>query len=231
MHKLISLKNLLHSFRNTQTYSIRLLAVVALLLSFSGLAAAQSDEGHRWTANLGAGFTPLVGALDKRLDNGWHITFGGGYNFNSHFSLGAQIMYNGLGVSKGVLRELAVPDGNAHLWATTIEPRLNFAPHSKFTPYVVGGVGYYRRTVEFTQPTVAAVTVFDPFFFDIFPVLVPANLVIGKVIRDGIGGNAGVGFQIPVGHQLKFFTEVRYHYSNGGGIPTRMIPLTIGVRF
>jgi hypothetical protein len=62
-------------------------------------------------------------------------------------------------------------------------------------------------------------------------VLVPANLVIGKVIRDGIGGNAGVGFQIPVGHQLKFFTEVRYHYSNGGGIPTRMIPLTIGVRF
>ena len=42
MHKLISLKNLLHSFRNTQTYLIRLLAVVALLLSFSGLAAAQS---------------------------------------------------------------------------------------------------------------------------------------------------------------------------------------------
>jgi opacity protein-like surface antigen len=169
-----------------------------------------------------------VGALDKRLDNGWHISFGGGYYFTKRFSLGGQVMYNGLGVSRGVLTELAVPDGNAHVWAITAELRLNFAPRSKFTPYVVGRVGYYRRVVEFTQPTVAAVTVFDPFFFNFFPVLVPAN---GRVIRDGVGGNAGVGFQVPLGHGVKIFTEARYHYSNGGGIPTRMIPLTIGIRY
>lgn len=104
------------------------------------------------------------------------LSFGGGYNFNSRFSLGGQIIYNGLGVSRGVLREFAVPDGNARIWAFTTEPRLNFAPRRKFTLYVVGGVGYYRRVVEFTQPTLAAVTVFDPFFFTFFPVLVPANV-------------------------------------------------------
>jgi opacity protein-like surface antigen len=159
-------------FKKMRTYLIRVGVAATLLTSVTGMAAAQ-DEGHRWTANVGAGFTPLVGSLNRRLDNGWNISFGGGYNLNSRFSLGAQIMYNGLGVSRGVLREFAVPDGNARIWAFTVEPRLNFAPRRKFTPYVVGGVGYYRRVVEFTQPTVAAVTVFDPFFFTFFPVLIP----------------------------------------------------------
>lgn len=217
-------------FTKMRTYLMRTAALTTMLVCLAGLARAQEAE-HKWTANVGAGFTPLVGALDQRLDNGWNISFGGGYNFTDHFSLGGQIMYNGLGVSKGVLKELAVPDGNARVWAITVEPRLNFAPQRHFTPYIVGGVGYYRRVVEFTQPTVAAVTVFDP-FFGFFPALIPANEVIGRVIRDGIGGNAGLGFQAPVGHRgVKIFAEARFHYASGGGIPTRMVPMTIGVRF
>jgi len=223
MHKTIS-------FKKARTYLVRAVTAAAMLVSLAAIAPAQEAE-HKWTANLGVGFTPLVGALDQRLDNGWNITFGGGYRFTEHFSLGGQVMYNGLGVSRGVLNELAVPDGKARVWAITAEPRLDFALRSKVRPYIVGGVGYYRRVVEFTQPTVTAGVVFDPFFFDFIPVLLPADLVIGRVIRDGIGGNAGIGFQVPVGRGAKIFTEVRYHYSNGGGIPTRMIPLTVGVRF
>ena len=209
----------------------RAVAAAALLMASAGTAVAQ-DEGHRWTGNVGAGFTPLVGALDQRLDNGWNVQFGAGYHFTNRFSLGLEGMYNGLGVSRGVLNELAVPDGNAHVWVATVEPRLTFAPRYRFTPYVVGGVGYYRRTVEFTQPTVTAVTVFDP-FFGFVPTLIPADQVIGRITRDGIGGNGGFGFEIPVNRfgNAKVFAEARFHYSNGGGIPTRMIPFTIGVRF
>lgn len=218
-------------FKKIRTHLIGSVAAMALLTSFGGVASAQEEE-HKWTANVGAGFTPLLGALNQRLDNGWNISFGGGYRFSQRFSLGAQIMYNGLGVSRGVLREFAVPDGNARIWAFTVEPRLTFAPRRKFTPYVVGGVGYYRRVVEFTQPTLAAVTVFDPFFFTFSPVLIPANLVIGRAIRDGIGGNAGAGFQVPIGQSgVKIFAEARFHYSNNGHIPTRMVPLTIGLRY
>jgi opacity protein-like surface antigen len=218
-------------FKKMHMYVIRVGVAAALLVSFAGMAAAQ-DEEHRWTANVGAGFTPLVGSLDTRLDNGWNISFGVGYHFTSRFSMGAQIMYNGLGVSRGVLREFALPDGNARIWAITAEPRLSFAPRRKFTPYVVGGVGYYRRVVEFTQPTLVAVTVFDPFFFTFSPVLIPARVVIGRVIRDGIGGNAGAGFQVPIGQSgFKIFAEARFHYSNNGGTPTRMVPLTVGLRY
>jgi hypothetical protein len=109
------------------------------------------------------GFSPLVGAINQRLDNGWHVTFGAGYNFSNRFGVAGQFMYNGLGVSRGVLQEFSVPDGNANVWSITAEPRINFAPRRRFTPYFIGGVGYYRRTVEFTQPALAQTVVFDRF--------------------------------------------------------------------
>jgi opacity protein-like surface antigen len=223
-HHNISSKTILAASR----WGARLLI---LSLTFTGVLAAQETPEHRWTANVGAGFTPLVGALNKRLDNGWHISFGGGYNFNRHLSVNGQVMYNGLGVSEGVLRELSVPDGNAHLWAFTAEPRFSFAATKKISPYFIGGVGYYRRVVQFTQPTIAEVTIFDP-FFGFFPALVPANRVLGTITRDGVGLSAGLGFEIRLGHTGgKLFTEARFHYADLGGIPTRMVPFTIGVRF
>jgi hypothetical protein len=69
-------------------------------------------------------------------------------------------------------------------------------------------------------------------FSGFFPVLVPADVIIGSVVRDGVGGNGGLGFEVKIGSMgAKVFTEARYHYSNGGGIPTRMVPFTIGIRF
>jgi hypothetical protein len=178
------------------------------------------------------GFSPLVGAINQRLDNGWHVTFGAGYNFSNRFGVAGQFMYNGLGVSRGVLQEFSVPDGNANVWSITAEPRINFAPRRRFTPYVIGGVGYYRRTVEFTQPALAQTVVFDP-FFGFVPVTVQVNQVLGTFVRDGIGGSAGLGFDAPVRGEggPKFFTEVRFHYSDAGGIPLRMVPVTLGLRF
>lgn len=190
------------------------------------------DPFHRWTENIGAGFSPLIGDIHSRLNNGWHVTGGAGYRFNRYLSLGGQVMYNGFGVSNRLLREVDVPAGNAHLWAFTAQPMLQFAPRHGFDPYVVGGVGYYRRVVQFTRPTFATVDVFDPFFFGFLPVVIPANQVIGTIVRDGIGGSAGAGVNWRIGGSFaQVFLEVRYHYADVGSIVTRMIPVTIGLRF
>src|SRR5882762_6242651 len=50
--------------KKTRTYLLRAVALATILTCFIGIAAAQEAE-HKWTANLGAGFTPLVGALDQ----------------------------------------------------------------------------------------------------------------------------------------------------------------------
>ena len=47
----------------------------ALILSFSALAGGQEAEPW-YTFNIGGGYTPLVGHVSDRLDNGWHVTGG-----------------------------------------------------------------------------------------------------------------------------------------------------------
>jgi Outer membrane protein beta-barrel domain len=208
----------------------RMVILCAALLLTTGVAAGQ-DEGHHWTANIGAGYTPLVGDMHDDLNDGWNLTFGGGYRFNSFFSFEGEAMYDGLGVPTKLLDRFSVPAGNAHVWVVTAEPRVDFAPHRRFSPYILLGFGYYRRTVNFTQPTVAAVDVFDPFFFGFFPVLVPANEILGTIVRDGIGGNGGFGFDMRVGHGAKVFLQARYDYGATGNVPIRMVPITLGIRF
>jgi opacity protein-like surface antigen len=209
---------------------ITVAALVLLLLSTSVYSRAQDDTPY--TFNAGAGVSPLVGAISSRLNSGWHITFGGGYNFTPHFTTTIDYTYNGFGVSQKVLNEAGVPSGNAHMQSITVNPKLRLNRHSKFDPYVTGGVGYYRRTVEFTRPALVPVFIYDPFFGVFFDTLVPADEVLGRIIEDGVGGSLGGGFDIKLGDSgLKFFSEARYHYANTGRIVTRMVPVTFGIRW
>jgi opacity protein-like surface antigen len=205
------------------------LALVSLTLWLVAAPVCAQDQGLIISGS--AGYSPLVGDISSRLNNGWHVTIDGGYNFSSHFSTTLEYMYNGYGVSRRVLNEAQVPDGNAHLWAITVNPKLKLGTRDgSFTPYVVGGVGYYRRTIEFTTPVAVPVFIFDPFFGVFYNTLVSANQVLGDITRGGIGGSAGAGFEVKLGDSgVKLFTEARYHYADTGRIPTRMIPVTFGI--
>jgi opacity protein-like surface antigen len=209
-----------------------LIVTTALLLAGVAAIAAQAQDEHKLTIEGGGGVSPLVGNISNRLDTGWHVTLGAGYNFTRHFTVTGDFMYNGFGVSRAVLNEAKVPDGNAHLWSLTANPKIRFSPDSKVDPYVVGGIGYYRRVVEFTRPTLVPTLIFDPFFGALFNTLLPANQVIGRITRDGIGGSVGGGVDVRVGNGgLKLFGEVRYHDANTGAIDTQMVPITVGLRW
>ncbi len=194
------------------------LAIAVLFLSC--VSFGYSQDTHKWTADIGGGVSPLTGAISDRLDTGWNFTVSGGYNFNSYFSSSLRYTYNGLG------------DGDARVWSITLDPKIRFSAYHRVAPYVVGGVGFFRRTVEFKQPTFATTILFDPIFGFIFPAIIRVDQVIGRITRSGVGGNLGAGFEIGIGYQsLKFFTEVRYQYADTGRIPTRMVPVTFGLRW
>jgi len=87
--------------------------------------------------------------------------------------------------------------------------------------------------VEFTRPTLQPVVLFDP-FFGFFQGAIPADKVLGRITRNGIGGGGGLGFEVPVGsgaRRPKIFAEARYIYAATGAVPTRMVPLTFGLRW
>jgi hypothetical protein len=185
-----------------------------------------------WSVDVGVGPSPTVGDISSRLTNGWNINARAGYQFNDAFGLYGAIAYNGLGVTNQVLNALQVPDGNAHLWSLTAEPMWRFPIAHKVEGYVVGGAGWYRRTVEFTRPTINVVDVIDPWWGYIGPVIVPADQVLGSVTKDAFGANAGGGVALQLGESgTAVFAEVRYHYANTKPTSTSIVPVTVGLRW
>jgi opacity protein-like surface antigen len=218
-------------FRQFARSTAMLAALAFTVVAFSFSSSAQVEEVHHFTFNVGGGVSPLVGSISNRLNTGWNVTAGAGYRVDPHFSTSLQFTYNGFGVSRRVLNEANVPGGTARMWSITLDPKINFHPGSRFNPYVVGGAGYYRRTVEFTAPTTAPAFVFDPFFGVFYTTLVPADQVLGTITRDGVGGSLGGGVDFGISHGTSFFAEARYHYAGTGGIPTRVVPVTFGLRW
>jgi outer membrane protein with beta-barrel domain len=212
---------------------MRLLARCVLFLTLCIAAFSQTNEDRGFTFHAGGGYTPLVGDISRSLDNGWNAQAGAGYMFTPTFGLTADYQYNGLNVPTRVITELNVPDASAWVHSATVGPEVRFAPSRRISPYVVGGVGWYRRTIEFTRPTTAVATAFDPFFGFFFPTLISTNVVLGNITRDGFGGNVGGGFNVRLREsgKAKLFAEARYHRAMHARADTEMIPFTIGIRW
>lgn len=215
--------------------SLRSVNVVTLVLfAFAGSTpTALGQVWNKFSLYGGGGVTPVTGALGNRLDTGWNILVGGGYNITDQVGVNLEYQYNGLGVQRHVLQDLQVPDGNARVWSIGLSPVVRLRPSSsRIVPYLTAGGGYYRRTVEFTEPTTAYINIFDPWWGWYGPIGVPANRVLGRVSRGGPGFNLGGGFSVRVGESnAKFFAEARYHYASTAGLITRMVPVTFGIRW
>jgi opacity protein-like surface antigen len=194
-------------------------------------AAYPQSEVPRFSGSIGAGFTTPVYGTGQRFDTGWNAGAGVGFNFSRFLGVEGQFQFNDLGVNSAALNNLGFPDGTMRMWSVTLDPVIHFAPSNKFNPYIIGGGGLYHRTVEFTAPTVATVTGFDP-FFGFFPVNVPANQVLASNSVYKPGFNGGAGFSIPLGgSKVKLFAEARYHFMYTAPRGTSILPVTFGIRW
>lgn len=208
------------------TYSV-IGAFVCLAVSAS---AQVRDNG--FTFKVGGGYTPAVSNFANRVDNGWNVVAGAGYRFNRWTSLLGEFGYNNLGVNQNVLNNLSVPDGTARVWSVTAQPVFHLTPsESRFGAYVTAGGGFYRRTVEFTQPTTSFVTVYDPWFGYYGNVGVPTNEVLGSFSSNAGGVNGGVGLSALLSSSsgVRLFVEGRYHHAFTSRSGISYIPLTVGL--
>lgn len=81
--------------------------------------ASAQDEYHHFTANVGGGYTSVVGSVGNRLDGGGNFQAGAGFNFNRYLGVLGTFSFNQLGVTRSALNAIDVPDGNGRVYSLT----------------------------------------------------------------------------------------------------------------
>ena len=223
-----------------------------------------SDGSSKYTFMAGGGFNLPTGGTHNYLNTGWNFQVGGGRNFNKTFGVLAQFDYDHFGFQTGTLNNLLVlynsigasdQNGNAlsqlggssHVWSFTLDPIINYYTSDTWGAYVIGGVGFYHKTANFTIPGVG--TYCDPYYGCY---QYQANQTIDKYTSNAFGANAGVGFTYKFSRfaNQRFYAEARYVWMDNQPRPfdisgntsyfnafpqnsrrTTYIPVTFGIRF
>ncbi|MBZ5675644.1 MAG: porin family protein [Acidobacteriia bacterium] len=204
-----------------------------LLASGIGLLVAGAvfgQETPKFAFNLGGGFTEPVGRTGTKLDTGWNISAGAGYNFNSY--IGALVQFNDTqsDINGTTLNNAGFPGGDVNIWSLTLNPIVHTHPRGPVDVYFIGGGGLYHWHQEFTAPNVAAVTAFDP-FFGFYQALIPTTDVLSSYSVNKPGVNGGVGVSFGTKWNVKFYAESRYHRVFFGDRHADMLPVTFGIRW
>jgi hypothetical protein len=141
-------------------------------------------------------------------------------------------MFNQLGITRGELNSLNQPDGSARVYSVTLDPTFRLPLGHRFSAYVLGGGGFLRRTVEFTQPTLAQTFVFNPWWGYIGPALVPVNQILGTVTNNSGAFDVGGGLNVALPRTgAHLFIESRYFHGFTSNSNTTLVPVTVGIRW
>jgi hypothetical protein len=198
-------------------------------------ASPDGYDFHHYTFAFGGGFDIPAGQTSKYQTPGFNVKIAGGYNLNR--MLGAQVEYNydHFGIPQAQLNRVKEPNGDVHLWSIGIDPFINIPTRGKVQPYVIGGVGFYRKVTEFTEP-----------YASCYYYCYSASAIVAHFSNNAFGANGGIGFNFRASrwNDVKFFAEARYVWVNNsqssnsasdGYSPandrTGYFPATFGVRF
>jgi hypothetical protein len=140
--------------------------------------------------------------------------------FADHFGLRGSLLWSRSDIDNPIIRSrgsVTLPSvfgpvsGNVNVLGASADAVMPLST-SAFRPYLIGGVGVYRRRVA--QDISGTITEFESL----------------RESDTKVGVNGGLGLELQVlGTSL--FTEARYYSINTPSSRTNFIPVTIGVRF
>jgi len=207
---------------------------LALTLGLGFLSAGSmfaQQETQRFSFDLGGGFTEPVGTTGHFLDSGWNIQGGGGFNFSSYVGAMIDLNYNSMGINSTTLGSLGFPGGGVHVFSATLDPVVHLNPHGRVDFYITGGGGIFHYNQDFTQPSIATFTSFNPFFGGFFPVAVPTTEILSSYTVNKPGIDVGAGIAIGSKWHGKFFGEARYDRIFMGNYHVDYVPVSFGFRW
>ena len=208
------------------------------------LEAQTQETQDMGKLNSNAALTISVpsGATSTYATVAWGLTYGVGYNLTPHHALIGEIMWNSLYPTSQALAPIRDGLGNhsinghGNLVALTANYRLQFEGH-KYGTYVIAGGGLYYRQASLSQSVTTGNSInCSPEWlwwgFSCSSGVVSGNQTVAGTSSGVGGGNVGIGLTVRLpDSKYKFYLETRYHYAPNKGVPTHVIPISVGVRF
>jgi outer membrane protein with beta-barrel domain len=215
----------------------RTLTILLGLLFLTGAVQAQQSQRDepKYNFNIGVGFGMPQGRTNDFVDVGANFTIGGGCNIKRWVGVLGEIMYQGLPIQQSVRSQIRVADASSWLFGITGNVMFRTPIKDRFGFYLIGGGGLYRRTSQLSRDSLIPGTICLPgwiWWVDCVDGFVPIDNVLASESDNVFGGNIGGGFTYRVGEgNMKVYTEVRFHYAPTDRVITRVLPITIGVRW
>jgi hypothetical protein len=194
-------------------------------------ACAQS-----FNLNFGAGPGFPLSSTANFVHNSYDLVVGGGPNLRPHIKMNAEFMFHGIPVNQDIVKQVGVSDIKGRLYALSGNLMLGTSIGGRKGAYLIGGGGWYRRTLEAKQTVLKEGTVCVP-FWDWWNVqcvdgIYPTDVTVGSRTVSAPGFNVGGGLTYALGEsRANVYFEVRYHHAFTPSVDTVVLPLTFGVRF
>jgi hypothetical protein len=208
-------------------------ARVWILIVCGFLVQPANAQGYNFNIGGGPGF-PLSRTGDF-AGTSYNFVAGAGPNLSAHVKFVGEFMFHGLPVRQSVVHQLGLPSAKGRFYSFTGNIMVGTGSTQK-SAYLIGGGGWYRRTVEAQQTSYTAGEVCAPawVWWNVQCVngIFPATVTIGSHSSNAGGFNIGGGLTFAVGGSgAHLYTEVRYHHAFTDGVETTVLPLTFGVRW
>jgi hypothetical protein len=202
----------------------RWIVLLAVLPGFVVFAQEnpQKLEFHSCTGQIGGGFARALGSDSTDLQNyGGVFEAGGGFAINRRFAFNLNFMFYASGVPTSVLQQQqgSPQNGSARFYSTFLEPTYIIYPSRKFNFYGLGGFGWLRRSVKFSNPGNSLVH--------------PGGVALpGGGSSDAGAFDGGGGVNVRVNHAgLRAYVEARYVHGLARLFDTSLVPITAGFRW
>jgi len=191
---------------------------------------------QRYNFNFGAGPGFPLSKTSDFTNISYNLVAGAGPNFSPHVKMNAEFMFHGLPVQQSIIDRLGVSNVKGRLYSLTGNLILGTSIGGNKIAYLIGGGGWYRRTVEAKQTVLRQGEVCEPgwIWWDVECVngIFPTDVTVGSRTSSAGGFNVGGGFGFRLGESnANIYAEVRYHHAFTQNVDTVVLPLTFGVRW
>jgi hypothetical protein len=202
----------------------------------------EGDDNPSLTTSLGMPLSGPLNPMSNHASLGWGLSAGIGGNFDRHNAIIGEFMWNWLYPSNATLEPVRLAlqsanvSGHGNLFAFTGNYRLELRGRTYGT-YFIGGPGWYYRTVSLSRPVPVGTTIScSPAWlwwgYNCAAGLVITNLTEVHSNAGALGYNAGIGFTFRAGEApYRVYLESRYHFAHTGSISTKLVAVTVGIRY